>query len=527
MGESYRNVIADEAADAPPAAQPAHRIVHNSALNLGSQVCLAICFAGVLFTLARTLGKEDFGRYYTVFAMTLAVQFLMEGGISTVLTSRIAQAPEFWRQQFAHAAGLMCLVMIASASVLVVIGLGWAVASQDANYVGYYAAAACACAAVQWRRFCAATFYAFELFREESLARVLQGVSFFAFVVGLATLRSVSIHSALTSLAISQVLAAAYLVVKLQRRWRCLAVRFDRTAAREWLAKAVPLSAGDVLREVTSQLGTLALGILQPASAVGIYSMAYGPLRPLTILPQAVLLAVFPAFSRMAVKDRQQLSMAFSKSIRLLWVMSIPMAVAIFVCAEPLVLLLGGREYRDAVIPMRILIWISTLYYVSIQFRFIFAALDKQKAYVRLTGFVFASELLAAMCVIPWWGYLGACVCALSGEVLLAVTGFWMCYRRGVRVIAWHAMLRATLCGLAFGVLLWPARTAPLPILLVLGATLTVVYFLLCLALDCLRRQEIETLYLAAKRAIWPQQEITCAAGSTAPPNGAVKEEHS
>ena len=48
----------------------------------------------------------------------------------------------------------------------------------------------------------------------------------------------------------------------------------------------------------------------------------------------AVLVATFPSFARMAEDDRDALKRAFSNSIRIMWIISLPLAVAICICAR-------------------------------------------------------------------------------------------------------------------------------------------------------------------------------------------------
>src|SRR5438105_1753480 len=148
-------------------------------------------------------------------------------------------------------------------------------------------------------------------------------------------------------------------------------------------------------------------------SAFAIYNVAYRPLGPLNWLPRIILVAAFPAFARLAAGDRSGLSRALAASIRLLWVISLPLAVAIFACAEPLITLLAGPDYVDAVLPLRILIWISTLSFLSMQFRFVFTAVGRQKLFARLAVAVFGLEAAIELALIPWWGYFGACAGSL------------------------------------------------------------------------------------------------------------------
>ncbi|MGA2033376.1 MAG: flippase [Thermoguttaceae bacterium] len=477
------------------AEQTLQRILRNSTLNLIAQGLNAVCNLVVVFALARGIGKTALGDYFLVFALIMAVQLLLEGGLSTMLTYRIAHHHDDWKETVAEAAGLFAVVVLASAATLLVIGGVWALATGKVVRVTCFALAACACTAIQVQRFSAGVFRAFDMFRQENLCRALQGLAFATAVVALMMLHWLRLETALAALAVSHALAAAVLLSALQWRWQCLKFRLNRNVARDWLSHAVPLGLGDVVRGLTWQLDTLLLGLLQPAAVVGIYSVAYRPLGPLNWLPQAVLTAAFPSFSRLAARDPSQLKQAFADSIRLLWVISIPIAVAIFMCAEPLIFILAGGDYLEAVRPMRILIWVSTLSYLSIQFRFLLTALGKQYVFVRLVLLVFAIELAVEAWLIPSWGSLGACTGTLIGELIFTLAGLWICRRFDMSAIRWRAMFSAALGGALMAALLWFARDAAWPGRL-LALTLSVAcYFGWCILFRALRTTEIMHLY--------------------------------
>ena len=86
--------------DAPAGPAPGHpgRILRNSAWNMAAQGLYGIFHLAVVFTLARALGKELLGRYYTLYALVLIVQLVAEAGVGTLLTRRIVQAPGPWRR---------------------------------------------------------------------------------------------------------------------------------------------------------------------------------------------------------------------------------------------------------------------------------------------------------------------------------------------------------------------------------------------------------------------------------------------
>ena len=500
MGENDNRIRSTPHWEDGPATGPSrHRVARNSAFNLISQGLHAVFNLAVVFILARRLGKETLGEYFAIFALMLVVQLILESGITTVLTMRMVQRPEHWRRTVAEGFGLLLITVGASVGVMTAIGVVWGVSRGDPYAVRAFAAAGVACASIQVVRFGAAIFRAYEQFRQENVVRVVQG-SLFAVLVTLLVSTGDGPATPLAMLAVSHVIAATIMTVALHRNLRCIAFSLNPATVRDWLSNAVPVGLGDVVRRMTWQLDTILLSLLQPAAVVGIYSIAYRPLGPLNWLPRAVQTAMFPSIARMAVQDAVALNRTFSTSIRLMWAISLPISTTIFVLAEPLIEILAGKEYLEAAVPMRILIWVSSLSFLSVQFRFLFTALGRERTYVRLVAVVFVLQLVVEAVLIPYWGYLGACLGCVSGEVVFTVAGLAICRRMGVGAIEWRSMLLATLAVAALGCGLWLIRGMALPVLLCIAALATLLYFLVCILGGAIRHQEIRHLYQAMTR---------------------------
>src|SRR5262245_58242290 len=79
------------------------RMVRNSAFNsVGTALILPFNFIG-LFTLARRLGKDSLGTFFTIFAIAAVIHWIADCGVATVLTHRVAKAPHQLRQIVAEA----------------------------------------------------------------------------------------------------------------------------------------------------------------------------------------------------------------------------------------------------------------------------------------------------------------------------------------------------------------------------------------------------------------------------------------
>ena len=402
------------------------RIVRNSACNLVGQVMYAIVHLLSIAVLARALGAVGFGQYYTIVALILVVQLLAEGGLSTILTCRLIRHAEDRRRTIAEGGGLFAIVSLLSIALLTAIGLGVEWWRDTSALTWAFVAAGVACAGVQVQRYSAGVLQASEQFASENIARVIQGVLFAASCLVLTTW-GIHLTAVLAILAVSQWTAAGFLLATLRRRgW------LERPALprdwKKWVAEAGPLGVGDMVRGVTWQLDTVLLGLLQPAAAVGIYSVAYRPLGPLNWVPRAILSAAFPTFTRLAA-DRDALRRALVRSVCLLTAISLTVAIVIFASAERFVLLVAGPQYVESAIPLRLVIWITVLSFFTMHFRFVLAALGRSATYAWLVTGTLALEAIVELALIPRWGYMGAAAGSLLGELVFAVVGSAVCWR--------------------------------------------------------------------------------------------------
>jgi O-antigen/teichoic acid export membrane protein len=473
-----------------------HRILRNGTFNLAAQGLNAAFNIGFVWILGNHLNKEGIGAYYAVFAWIMVIQQLAETGTSLLLTRRLIQKPDHYAETVAEATGLFGAIGLASILGLAGVGAVRAGISHDPEVLSYFIVAGVACAFIQVQRFAAGIFRAHELFGYENLGRILQG----GLLAGLAWLmvemKMASVASMVAMLAVSHGLAGLFLVSGLWTKLTRRAPRLNLALAKDWLREAIPLGLGDVTRNATWQLDTLMLDWLQPEAVVGIYSIAYRPLGPLNWLPKAVLAAAFPSFARMAAGDRASLRTAFANSTRLLWIISLPLAIAVCAGAEFLIAFLAP-DCGEAVVPMRILIWVAVLSFLSTQFRFVFAAVGQQNILARLVIGTFLIEAVVELVLIPFWGYFGACAGTLAGEMFFTVAGLYVCRRLELGEPDWGALLRAGVAAAGMGAWLWLAHGGSLASLLLNLAGASTLYLILCIALRALHWREVQRLFEA------------------------------
>lgn len=470
----------------------ARRVIRNSVYNLAAQGLYGACHVVVIATLARALRPATFGDYFTILSLVLVVQTLLEAGISSVVTRRAARRLESWRETAAEAGGLYAVVAPLSAAVFLPLGFAAAWWRGDGSLVPALAAAGVACGALQVQRFCAGVLGAFEQFHYENGARLAQGLLLAALL--LVCRGDGRLEVAVALFAVSQLGAALIMLAGLWRLGFHFRPCWRRGQARDWLSESLPLGFGDFVRGATWQADTLLLGALQPAAAVGLFSIAYRPLGPINWIPLAVLTALFPALSRSAGQGRG-LGSAFAASTRLLWVVSLPIAFGLSVGAAPVIEFIAGKDYLAAAPALSLLAWVTCLTFLSYPFRFVFLALGQSRAYGVLVVLLFVLRVGIGIALIQHWGVWGACAACCLSELLFWGAGLVLCRRIGVGGVEWRELGAAALVAAAVASLLLAAEPESVFALLLAGVPAAVVYLSLCVALGAVRPSELRRAY--------------------------------
>ena len=471
----------------------AHRIVRNSAINLAAFVLNATFNLLSLLILARSLGAADFGQYSILYTVMLLTQLVSEMGLTTVLACRIAANMEEWKKTAAEATAWLVIIIVISGLGLMGVGVVRTGFTGDSQALILFTLIGFGCGALHVQRFCAAVFQAFELFQYDSIGKVLQSVIFAGSILLACQRDMLDLSIAVMLLILSHALTAGFLAFGYWRRWRYIAFQLNRAVLVGWWAEAGPLGIADVLRRFTWQLDVLLLAMLQTDSMVGVYSVAVRPLATLNWAPQVILMAILPSFARMAgglEGDRPELANAFSKTIRLLWTIGVPVGVTFFIFAEPAALFLGGTGYLDAVAPMRVLSVVASLLFVSIPFRFLFAAMAKTKIYFLLVLMTLAFESTWGLLVIPSWDLIGASIGNLLGEVFFTGAALITCRLGQIGRIEWRALIHTAFAGLVMGMVLWISLAAPALIQCLALLVSGMIYLVLCVFLNVIRSEE-------------------------------------
>lgn len=268
--------------------------------------------------------------------------------------------------------------------------------------------------------------------------------------------------------------------------------KWDWRLQKEMFATSGPLMINHLLATIFWRMDIWILRPLAGAASAGLYSAALKYVDGLNIVPSTFTLAIFPLMSRLARQEGEALLRSYVLGVRLLLVISLPIAVTITAFAYPLISILGGTRFVDAAyevqqlpafvcsivsallgqsecsgfnvkggsaLALQVIIWSIPVGFVNSVTQYVLIAADQQryltKAFVSGVLFNLAGNLL----LIPVFGFIGAAVVTIFSELCLLIL-FGLRVRRHIGKVAWSELIwRPAVAAVAMGLALYGLST--------------------------------------------------------------------
>jgi O-antigen/teichoic acid export membrane protein len=278
-----------------------------------------------------------------------------------------------------------------------------------------------------------------------------------------------------------------------------------RISPRAWpglVRSGLPFMFISLSLTISFRFDTVILSKLQPEHVVGWYNVAYGLSRSLTYALAGFSVAMVPSLSRTFIHDAARVEIWYSRSIKFIALMALPIAVGGMLVAEPLVRALYTDEFLPAARALRIIIWDVPLLLFASFCGNMTTIVGEERSAARIYGASAAANILLNLLFIPRFGYLGASAVTVVTD-LVAVVPFYVLLSRKLRLPKMYgALVRILLACLLMGLAVNGLARLNLWLAILGGAG---VYAGLVLVFRILDREEIGSIQrvLAMRRGAW------------------------
>ena len=254
--------------------------------------------------------------------------------------------------------------------------------------------------------------------------------------------------------------------------------RLNRQLQRQILKAGFPLMLIHLLQTVFISIDTYLLRVMLPdgQEVAGWYSSAYKWFNALQIIPSFFTLALFPIISRKIKESLPEARRMYGLSVKLMYLLALPIAAVTFYLAYPLVRLLGGPEFLPhGAIALQIVIWSIPIGWMNSVTNYVLISLGMERMQPRAFSIAVAFNIITNMIFIPLYTYQAAGVTTILSEVVLLLVFSYYLRKKafGVRwlrftwkpglvtavmlTLMWAGGQLNLLLGLALGLVVYPA----------------------------------------------------------------------
>jgi O-antigen/teichoic acid export membrane protein len=378
--------------------------------------------------LLRYLGVEDFGRYVTVTALVGIVNGITEAGLSVVGAREMArQPPGPSRRHIVQ----NVLALRLGLSVLGVAGavLFAAAAGYDRTQVVGTALAGVGLILINFQGSMLLPLIVELRNATLTLNDVIKQLLTIGGIV-LLVLVSASLVSffALQIVVGTVILALTPLVAG---RATMVLPRVDRAAALELVRKALPVAIGFVLGILYFRVLMVEMSLLANAHEVGLFATSFRIVEVLVGIPLMASTVVLPVTVAAAQDGAQRLRYVLRRVTEVAFAVGLGIVVVITIVDEPIIVLLGGEQYRDAA-PILSIQSISLVSIFLIQGWVTgLLALERQRALIWTSAAGLLAAVVLGLLLIPAFEGIGGAVAVVVADWLLALLTYVALRRSG------------------------------------------------------------------------------------------------
>jgi O-antigen/teichoic acid export membrane protein len=432
-------------------------IVSSGAWSAASRLLPALYTLVLSVVAARVLGPGDMGRQSFVAFVSATAVTLATAGLPVAVMRHVGEAAGARRWQAIRALLRWALRLELGAAVLGAATLAGIGVTRD-SFTGAWVLAGLTCGLLVLQTVPSAVLIGLQRWRQASLAGVVTG--------------GVGVTAAVVVLAlgggVTGMFAVDLAVAAVNLAW------ISRYAARA--VRALPHSGSEP--EVTRRAGRYALGasvqavlalvvwrrseffflaLYATSADIAVYSIAFATATALALLPQGIAAVLGPAVATMhGAGEADRIVAAFSRGVRLLAVLTLPLTAGVLATGTLLLRLVYGTEYARA---GTVLLWLMVafpllpLYHLGTG---LLTGLGRQRDIVAANLAAAAANVALDVVLIPRHGAVGAAVAnagaQVAGSLLVMTFAVRALPRLDVRPLA---LARAAAAAAATGAAAW------------------------------------------------------------------------
>lgn len=473
----------------------ARRGAHSTATVIGrsfsfrliAQTLSALINVAGMVVLGNYLAADGYGQYVFYYALVPLIASLTDLGVGVIITKEIARTPAFGPRYLGDALlikGVVALIMLVVVSVTAPLAfdrthalLIWLVTTtalidltQDVG---------------GW------VFRAHDRQDLEALLLMVSQVVWLAGILLCVVLKAPLVW-VLGSATVAFLLRMGVGVLLVSRLYDRPVFSPDWPRLRGLIGEGLPFGLAMFAVVMYGRAGVLLLKGMASDADVAYFNVGYMLSQPLGFISSAFSVSAFPSLARAARVGPEAVRPVLRSAIKFQFLAAMPISVGLFLLSGRIVpMLLRHGSFQKAGVALMIISLGLSFIFLNLMSRYVLTALDHQRAYLGaiLVGLVVNVAVSAAL--IHTFGFVGACVGVLGGEVAVLVACQRVLARYSPPGDLVREAVRPLAAALGMGLVVYVLRSWYLVALPVVGA---IVYIMLLLAFRAFSHDELRVM---------------------------------
>lgn len=372
--------------------------------------------AGIIIYAARILGAEDWGVFS--YALSLAAFFTVftDFGLSTVITRESSKDISVQEKYFATSLVIKAVMTVVSIAAFLI--LAPFIVKQKA-VMALLPIIILLVSLDGMRDFAASLSRAWEKMEIEAFIQIATNI---AIVIGgfIALFYYRSAYSLSMGYTLGVGIGMVVAFYPFRRYFKNVRQMFDGSLIKPILYASWPIGMLGLMTATMLNTDTIMIGWFNTMTDVGYYSAGQRIAQIIFMIPALLSTALFPSFAKFAA-DKERLGKAIEKSILMLLMVAIPMAIGGALLAKDIMYLVYGDQYLAGSLAFAIMcLTIISGFIAPVLGNAIFA-LDKEKKLFTYIILGISGNFLFNLLLIPRFGIAGAALSTLINQTIITL----------------------------------------------------------------------------------------------------------
>ncbi len=211
------------------------------------------------------------------------------------------------------------------------------------------------------------------------------------------------------------VVAAVLMTVYFRKKGQKLTA--SRAKAKELLQSSSSFIISGLMVSIYASTDKLMLKQMLSRESVGYYSLAVSISTMWAFVLSAIIDSLYPGIVQSFNRDRNQFERKNRQLYAIVFYISLCMSVVICVIAGPVISVLYGESYLEAIVPLRVVVWYTAFSYLGVARNAWMVCERKQKYLKYLYSSAAVINVILNLALIPSFGTAGAAAASLITQI--------------------------------------------------------------------------------------------------------------